>query len=82
VAQVDFHRNHQDLHAAVLGSLGMTTDAIAAATGLTPSQVNYRLRIAGVKRADYRRGTSVLAVKVISMAKADAAGYVKARTTR
>lgn len=53
-----------DFECVLLGSLGFSTRLIQNRTGLTPSQVAYRLRRAGVKRADYRNGESTLATSV------------------
>jgi hypothetical protein len=60
VAQVDFSRNEADLKAAVLASLGFSSDYISQVTGLSKGQVGYRLRLAQVKRADYRNGRTPL----------------------
>lgn len=55
----------RDLHCAVLGTLGFSTEAIARETELTPGQVNYRLHKAKVDRAGYRAGTSRVAQAVM-----------------
>jgi hypothetical protein len=46
---------------ARLGSLGRTTRSICIATGFTPCQVTYRLAAAGIKRMDWRDGSSPIA---------------------
>lgn len=46
---------------ARLGSLGRTTKSICRATGFTPCQVTYRLAAAGIKRMDWRDGSSPVA---------------------
>jgi len=53
-----------DLLVAALGELGWTTKAIAARAGLSEGQVQYRLKFAEVKRADYRNGQSQSAALV------------------
>lgn len=63
---VDFDLNPDDLECALLGKAGWHTQAIAEATGLTQSQVTYRLGRAGVKRADYRNGQSEMAKFVLA----------------
>lgn len=50
-----------DYQCATLAQLGWHTKAIAARTGLTDSQVNYRCRQAGIKRREYRDGTNAYA---------------------
>lgn len=67
---VDFANNEDDLEAAILGEAGWYTRAIAKETGLTESQVNYRLGLAGVKRADYRNGGSEIAKVILSLVRA------------
>jgi hypothetical protein len=47
-----------DLQVCVRGSLGQHTRAIAKFTGLTESQVAYRLKKANVSRRAYRDGES------------------------
>ena len=64
MAKVNFSANAQDFQAAVLGSLGYSTAYIMARTNLSASQVVYRLGKAKVRRADYRNGTSQIAVKL------------------
>ena len=50
-----------DFTCTLLGSLGFSTKLIMARTGLSPSQIGYRLRVGGIKRSDYRDGESPLA---------------------
>lgn len=54
-----------DFRVVLLGSLGFTTDYIASDTGLTKSQVTYRLGKGEIKRADYRRGESAIARSLV-----------------
>jgi hypothetical protein len=46
---------------ARLGALGRTTKSICRVTGYTPCQVTYRLHAAGIKRMDWRDGSSPVA---------------------
>lgn len=66
--RVDFLTNPADFEVAFLGSLGLSTDFISAKTGLTPSQVLYRLKAAQVKRSYYRSGESGVLNAVIKHA--------------
>ena len=68
--RVDFHGNASDFQCVLLAALGWTTFAIANETGLTKSQVEYRLRMAEEKeraagkksaRFQYRNGQSPVA---------------------
>lgn len=65
MAEVDFLRNQKDLEAAVLASMGFDTEFIRRKTGLSPGQIGYRLKLAGVKRVEYRNGRSKLAQVVL-----------------
>lgn len=56
----------EDLQCAILGGMGFSTVMITETTGLTPCQVNYRLHKAGIKRKDYRDGTSDMAHRVLN----------------
>lgn len=58
---VNFANNPDDLECAIMGEAGWHTRAIARETGLTESQVTYRLARASVKRANYRNGESEMA---------------------
>ena len=55
-----------DFACALLGSLGFSTKLIMARTGLSPSQIGYRLKVGGIKRSDYRNGESLLADTMIN----------------
>lgn len=59
-----------ELRCAILAGMGFSTKFIMAETGLTPSQVTYRLHKAAIKRADYRNGDSAMAERML--------GYVPA----
>lgn len=60
-------RETVDYDVAVLGEYGWTTKAISRETGLSEGQVAYRLHYAGIKRADYRNGTSATAQLVMEV---------------
>lgn len=71
---VDF-LNHRDDHDCVLlASLGFSTHLICKRTGLSPSQVTYRLQKGGLTKAnhmsrtDFRNGTSQFSEMVIKTA--------------
>ena len=68
-----------DFRCALLGSLGFSTRLITEHTGLTPGQVAYRLRLGGVRRADYRNGTSGTAAAIMRRASEMATPVVQAR---
>ncbi len=55
----------ESLQCGMLASWGMSTKKIMEDTGLTACQVSYRLKLAGIKRADYRNGTSAMSRLVI-----------------
>lgn len=71
-AFVDVLHDPIDKRCAWLGLRGFTTACIAADTGLTPCQVMYTLKIAGItkengaSRADFRNGTSPFAKRYLS----------------
>lgn len=68
MAKVSFTLNTNDFRAALLGSMGFSADHIQRKTGLTPCQVQYRLRKAGVRLTDYRDGTSSSARQIMIIA--------------
>ena len=55
-----------DFHCALLGSLGFSTKFIENRTALSRSQISYRLRLAHIRRTDYRNGASVIAAAALS----------------
>lgn len=55
----------RQLMVVLLGSEGQSTKSISSYTGLSKSQVLYRLKLENVKRADYRNGTSAVARALI-----------------
>lgn len=59
--RVDLLHNDNDTTVAILASLGFSTTMIMEQTGLTFCQVTYRLHKAGVRRIEYRNGTSPVA---------------------
>lgn len=68
----------KDFLCALLGSLGFSTKFIMGRTALTPGQISYRLRRAGVKRSDYRNGESSLSTTILVRARPVAIPAVKA----
>lgn len=80
--RVDFINQVQDLRALVLGSLGFSTGYICGQTGLRSGQVLYRLQKGGIKRLDYRNGTSPAANEVMTMASKRLALEIKDRLLR
>lgn len=54
-----------DLRCVFYAKMGFATQMISENTGLTTSQVAYRLRRARVYRKDYRNGSSDMAQRVI-----------------
>lgn len=63
--RVDFLRHKEDLQVLVLGQLGFSTEFISVKTGLTKSQVMYRLQKRGVLRSDYRNGVQTDATVLV-----------------
>ena len=55
-------RNQQ---VCLMAELGFFTRAISRTTGFTESQVNYRTRLYGIKRSEYRNGTNEAADRVL-----------------
>ena len=66
-----------DFRCALMGSLGFSTRHIIEHTGLTPSQVCYRLRLGGIKRSDYRNGNSAVASSMLRKARVIAVPVVE-----
>ena len=63
--RVDFVSNNDDWELLQLLHAGMSTRFIARVMGLTMSQVDYRARLSGVFRKDYRDGDSRVAQHVL-----------------
>lgn len=59
-----------ELRCAILAGMGFSTKFIMEETGLTQSQISYRLNKGQIKRKDYRDGQSAVAERVL--------GYVPA----
>lgn len=55
-----------DFQCALLGGLGFSTKFIMKRTDLTRSQIGYRLRLAHIRRSDYRNGESSLSSSVLN----------------
>lgn len=62
---VHYISNVDDRMCAILGAMGFATSFIQRETGLTPSQITYRLKKAGIRRIDYRNGTSRAAKLIV-----------------
>jgi hypothetical protein len=62
---VVFKQGSDEDFAARYGLMGQTTKAISRQTGLSESQVQYRLTKAGVKRSEFRNGTSKFAKRLL-----------------
>jgi hypothetical protein len=62
--RVDAINNYADHWCLLLAMRGRSNRAIIKKTGLTPSQISYRLKTFGVSRMDYRNGEGPLARKV------------------
>ena len=58
-----------DFRCAMLGSLGFSIRHIVQHTGLTEAQVCYRLRLGGIRIADYRNGKSAVATSMLRKAR-------------
>lgn len=74
--RVDFVQNKLDLEVLLLGSMGFSTDFICQRTGMSVSQVLYRLRLGAVRRADYRNGTTAVAKFVLGTLRSGVADRV------
>ena len=57
-----------DIECILLARLGFSYKLISDKTGLSTSQVNNRLRSAGIKTKDYRNGTNDFSQRVITAA--------------
>jgi len=58
--------NKNDKNAVRLVALGYANLLITRITGLTPGQILWRSKLMGVRRSDYRNGTSRLAQYVVN----------------
>ena len=59
------YRSHETFFCLHLGALGFATKLIERRTGLSHSQISYRLHRAGIRLRDYREGTTPIAQIVI-----------------
>lgn len=72
--RVDYHANQSDFLCVVLAAIGLSTQAISQRTGLTESQVMYRLAKAEgerkggeqTARTAYRNGQGTIATQIIT----------------
>lgn len=67
----------KDEDCVAMALLGFSTIAIASKTGLTQSQVGYRVRKASVKRWDTRHGKSEMANQIWKLVAGRAKAQVK-----
>lgn len=74
IRRIDF-REGPDLKCCILGHAGLHTKAIQEHTGLSGGQVSYRLKLAAIRRKDYRNGESDMSQLVIRQL--DVRGNVK-----
>lgn len=65
---VDVVEDETDNLCCFLGAMGQATDVIVKELGLTKHQVTYRLQKGGVRRIDWRNGTSPVYKKVMEIA--------------
>lgn len=65
----------EDVECIILAKLGFSRKCIAARTGLSEGQISTRIKIAGVRLADYRNGETHLANSVIEAAHQDSTVY-------
>lgn len=69
--RVDFFEERSDHECALFAAMGFSTAFITAKTRLSPSQISYRIRKAGLtkehgtSRADFRNGTSPFAAQLL-----------------
>lgn len=73
--RVDFISDGADHACAFFGAIGMSTKFISKKTGLTASQISYRLkkggftRVNGASRLDYRNGDSPFSLSMVDIAR-------------
>jgi hypothetical protein len=89
--RVDFLSEASDHECALLAAMGMSTHYIIQQTGLSPSQITYRIRRAGLtrdngtSRLDFRNGVSPFTAPLLNMARSaidkDLIRYLKANGT-
>lgn len=65
-----------DVECAIRALLGQSTVAIAAATGLSESQVQYRVSKARINRWEFRNGQSWMAKQMIRQMRPVASSHV------
>lgn len=61
----------EDIACIMYAKLGFSINVIARNTGLSKGAISYRMRLLGVKLANYRNGESELAKRCIAAAAAD-----------
>lgn len=75
-SRVAFLAKQEDYECLILGRFGMTVDTISSFTHLSRSQVTYRLKKAGIKIRDFRRGVGPYAEIVFKQTAHKAAEYM------
>ncbi len=73
---VNPNTRREDIECILLARLGFSTALIVERTGLSHGQISHRLKIAGVKLADYRNGASDVGKHVAKVVTADSAKYL------
>lgn len=66
-----------DFECAHLGALGFSTTHISSHTGLSAHQITYRLHKAGIRRVDFRNGTSPFAQIVLDLTRKKTVGMLR-----
>lgn len=66
-----------DVECAIRALLGQTTRAIMEQTGLSSGQVQYRVKKAGISRADFRHGRTDLARHMFQIGRGPALRIVR-----
>lgn len=67
----------KDFECALLASLGFSDKLIISRTKLTPGQISYRLKRAGISRQNYRDGKSTLSKLVTNRVQESAKAEVE-----
>jgi len=68
--------DRQDIQVLIMAKFfGFSWKTIAKATGKSVSQVGYRLKCAGIKTSDFRRGETAIANRAIEFCRQESAEY-------
>lgn len=60
MTRIDWAQSENNRLALALASIGISVQTIAASTGLSNAQVHYRMRKAGIRLTQYRKGETPL----------------------